>query len=761
MRESLGRRVTSFIGRERDAEALAALLTRQRVITVVGPGGMGKTSLATEVLGRERPDATVIDLATISDDAEVAALVARGLRVAEQSNRPAIDQVIRHIADRPLLLYLDNCEHVVGGVRELVAALLPECPHLGVLATSTVRLEVPGEFLFELAPLPVPNDGDGLRELVENPSVRLLAERARQVVPAFDVTESNQEDVRRLCQMLDGIPLAIELAAPRLRVLAIAELVDRLDDRFAVLAGGSPNAPERHRTLRALVDWSYERCTDEERMVWARLSVFPGSFQLRTAEAVTGFGELSPERVLDVLSGLVERSVVLVERSGDRVRYRQLATMRDYGARLLHERGETDTAMGQLLEFVLARTRENARTWCGPDQAEFLELWRTEHTTILAAFDWAITESDRTDAAAELAVLLRYHWIAGGHLSDGRRWLDRMLGVAGLSPERRGQVLTVAAWVCLIQGDRAAATSYLQEARMLASRSRDPLLQAYADSYSGLLALFEGKLDEAVSRYRVCIPVFLDLDQQAAAQTSMFQLAMAQTYLGNHDEALATCREEMSIGRARGELWDRAYAEWVSSVCHWHLGQLDLAEQAATNALTIQESFEDGICIALTLLVVAWIRQRQGREAEAWRAGRAADVVWQLLGTTVEAFGPDFARECEQWVPAARTGDTGSEATDSPTTKADAVRCGLEILRSDYRGPSVRTVPGLTLRENEVFEHLLLGESNRRIAETLVVSPRTVEGHVQRILFKLDLSSRAEVPAWYARNHGLGPPEDT
>ncbi|SDC01523.1 Predicted ATPase [Raineyella antarctica] len=760
--------LTTFVGRDEDVEAVAALLEGHRFVTITGPGGLGKTTLAGEVLRRGDLAATVIDLGSINDDSEVAALVARTLRVAEQSNRPAEEQLVRHIDGHELLLYLDNCEHVRDGVRTLVAALLRACPRLVVLATSTVRLDVPGEYLYELAPLTVPDDAGDIAALMGTASVRLLVDRTRQLVPHFEVTESNKEAVRRLSQRLDGIPLAIELAAPRLRVLSVADLVDRLDDRFAVLTGGGPHVPERHRTLRALVDWSYERCTDEERMLWARLAVFPGSFRLQAAEAVAGFGELAPGRVLDVLTGLVERSVVLVQRNGDRIRFRQLSTMRDYGAGLLRDRGEADEARGHLLDFVLTRTREDAGNWCGPHQAEFLEVWRMEHATMLAAFDWAIARPDRVAAAAELLVLLRHHWIAGGHLSDGRRWLDRILGIDGLSPNRRGHVLAVAAWVCLIQGDRGIAAGYLREAQDLAGAAGDAVLQAYVDSYSGLLALFEGRLKDAVDRYRVCIPVFLEAGEQAAAQTAMFQLAMAQTYLGRTEEALETCREEMAIGLPRGELWDRAYAEWVTSICHWHAGRLDLGEQAARQALVIQESFEDGICIALVLLVVCWIRQRQGRHAEAVRAARAAEVVWELLGTGVEAFGPDFARECERWVPSTAedgadgAGADGAEAEQLPATKAGAVQCGLEILGADRAAePAARTVPELTQRENEVFAHLMQGHSNRAIADTLVVSPRTVEGHVQRILTKLDLSSRAEVPAWYARHHGGATPRAT
>lgn len=782
MTELLAPRLTSFVGREPDVRAVAELLGNHRIVTISGPGGLGKTSLAGQVLAGESRPVAAVDLATIRDGGEVPALVARALRVAEQSARSAEEQVISHLGDRPQLLYFDNCEHVRDAVRDIVVAVLQSCPRVVVLATSTVRLDVPGEYLYDLAPLAVPDDTTGAADLQDTASVRLLVDRARQLVPDFAVTPSNAEEVRRLCQRLDGIPLAIELAALRLRVLSVAELNRRLDDRFAVLTGGSPQGPERHRTLRALVDWSYERCSDDERTLWARLSVFPGSFRLEAAEAVCGYPDLQPDRVLDLLTGLIERSIVVVDRIGDQVRYRQLATLRDYGAALLDERGETDTTMAYVLDFCISRSRAMVDGWCGPDQADSLATWRLEHPTLLAAFAWALARPDMVDAAAELYTLLRYHWIAGGQLSDGRRWADRILTLDGLSRGRRGQVLAVASWVCLIQGDRGAAADHLQEARGLTDRAAEPVLHAYLDSYGALLQLFAGDLDRAVAGYQRCIPVFLDAGEQAAAQTALFQLAMAQTYLGRHDEALDTCRREMAIGRPRGELWDRAYAEWVTGVCEWHLGRVERAETAVGNALRIQESFEDGICIALVLLLLSWIRVRQGRSEDARCAAEAAEQVWRLLGTRVEAFGPHFAQESARSAPGpsasglsapglsapgssafgssplssstpGRTPTVRSARCTPPSTKLGAVRLGLDLLAgSSPSGTVPSVIGGLSPRENEVYLRLLEGHSNRVIAEELVVSTRTVEGHVQRILTKLGLSSRAEVPAWH-RDH--------
>lgn len=733
-----------FTGREDDIDAVLRRLDDGRLVTLTGCGGIGKTTLAGEVFRRidEGPTAWV-DLSLVSDGAELGPLLARTLNIAEQSTRSPAEQVERYLRTRPGTLVMDNCEHLIEAVTDLTGRLLDVCPGLRVLATSTQPLGLPDELIYDLPPLDLPRSTQRLDEVRQSECVRLLIQRVRQIVPEFDVTEANRADVVELCQRLDGLPLAIELAATRLRVLSVAQLVDRLDQRFGVLTGGSRRAPKRHQTLRALVEGSLERCSPEERLLWGRLSVFPGSFRLETAEQVCGFGGLARDRVLDVLTGLVARSLVVVDRAGDHTRYRQLATIRDYGAELLTASGEGAETRSRLLRHYLTVTRQLVRGWCGPDQGLALAIWRHDHAAMLGAVAWAVGQPQHHDEAAELVTLLRYHWIAGGQLSDGRRWLDRVLELTGLSPVRHGNTLAAVAWVALIQGDRTAAREYLRQAETIAVQLEDSLLKAYVDAWMGLGHLFAGELPAAIARYARAIAVFEQNAELGTALTARFQLAMAQTLAGDHAVALESCATGIEISRRHGELWNRAYSLWVRSLCHWQENRVEEAELAAREALEIQTTFEDGICVALELLVLCWIAVRRGEDDWSRRLALASDVVWGLIGTDVHAFGPNLTSSHERLTP-----PTDMEsASDRPRTKAEAVAEGLAYASQKRPG----TDWGLTKREEEILPLLVLGRSNKAIADELVISIRTVEGHVRNILAKLGLATRAEVPAWHAR----------
>lgn len=751
------RPITSFVGREPALREVRELLGSSRLVTITGTGGIGKTRLATELLDRASRafpgGTTLVELAALGDGSEVASATATALAVPEQSTRPAPEQIARHLAGRRTLMVIDNCEHVLDAAAELVSYLLDHVDDLTIITTSREPLGLPGEQIFPLGPLGLPIDGTGAdRAAVDDAeAVRLLVERARALLPHFAVTGSNRDAVAQLCSRLDGMPLAIELAAARLRTLSVEQVLDRLDARFTLLNKGSRTELPRHRTLWDLVDWSHELCNEAERRLWARLSVFPATFDLDAAERVCACGDLEPVDVLDVLDRLVAKSILIAEPGDSTMRYRMLVTIREYGASRLDEAGDRVDATRRHRDYYLERAAVMVRDWCGPHQPEALADMRQDHANLLAALAWSTNTPGEGDHAAELAALLRYHWIAGGFLSDGRRWLERILQLDSRPSPQRGDALWVAAWVALIQGDRDAAAGFLAECREVASALDDEVLTAHADHWTGLMLLFSGDTAGSIVAYEAAVEVFECAGDQAAAQTALFQLAMAQTYAGHREAALATCDRVLALSEARGEQWCRAYSLWVTGVCQWHREEPEASYAAAVGALELQRAFQDGICIALTVELMSWLADDAGHPDRAAQLAGGSDEVWRQLGTTIEAFGPDItadsrrkAAEIEGQLGAA--GAQRLRQSQSGLAKLEVVEVALGV-RAAERASQPDASP-LTKREAEVATLIAQGLSNRAIAERLVISHRTVDGHVERILAKLEFTSRTQVAAW-------------
>ncbi|PWJ54136.1 Predicted ATPase [Quadrisphaera granulorum] len=763
--------LTSFVGRDVALREVRDLLGASRLVTITGTGGIGKTRLAVEVARRARKafggDVTVVELAPVVNGSEVASAVAAALTVPDQSTRPIPEQVALHLEGRHCLLVLDNCEHVLDAAADLVEHLLSEVERLTVVTTSREPLDLPGEQVYALGPLGLPSaERRADRAAVDGAeAVRLLVDRARALVPGFEVTDANRSAVLQLCERLDGMPLALELAAVRLRSLSVHQVLDRLDERFTLLSRGSRAEVPRHRTLWDLVDWSHELCTPQERLLWARLSVFPAAFDLAAAEAVGTCEDLLAADVLDVLDRLVAKSIVTADATGEEVRFGMLVTMREYGLTRLAERGQEAEVRCRHRDHFLRLASDVVRDWSGPEQPAALARMRRSHADLLAALEWSTTTPGEWARAAQLGSLLRYHWIAGGFLSDGRRWLERILATSAGPSVERGAALWVAAWVCLIQGDRDAAAGHLAACREVAAALDDAVLTARADHWTALMHLFSGDTAAAITRYEAAIAVFDEVGEHAGAETALFQLAMAQTYDGSPEAALRTCERVLARCTARGEQWCRAYALWVSGVGHWHLGDLAASRRAALAALELQRAFQDGICTALTLELTSWLACGEGQVERAAELSGAARAVWRRLGTTIEAFGPGITADGDRMTALidARLGPASAEAlraAQSGLSKADAVELALGR-RAAVRGGgggALATEQGacpLTPRELEVAQHIADGLSNRAIADRLVISVRTVDGHVERILAKLEFTSRAQVARWVAERSAL------
>jgi predicted ATPase/DNA-binding CsgD family transcriptional regulator len=793
-----GHSLTSFVGRRRELAEARELMSRSRLLTLVGPGGVGKTRLAVELSWRARKafrhGVWLVELAALEDGSLVGSQIAAALQLPDQSNRPPVERLADYLGERELLLVLDNCEHLLNEVAAMASVLLDVAPGLHVLATSREPLGILGEQTFAVPPLATPNDAttEG-RPLEAFESVQLLVDRARNVDPDFEITEGNRRPIAQLCQRLEGIPLAIELAVPRLRSLSAAQLVDRLDRRFDLLTGGSRVAVPRQQTLRALIDWSYELCDPAERLLWARLAVFPGGFDLAAAEDVCGFGEIDHEEVMDLLDRLIAKSLVIAERVGgahgqgrEQVRYRQLMTFREYGAELLSAMDESYVLRRRQRDHYLARAAAIVATWCGPDQAERLAEARRDHANFLSALEWSASTPGEEPVGTHLAALLRYHWHARGNLGDGRRWLDRMLALSADPTTERGEALWAAAWVCIMQGDRDAADGYLQECHRIAQVRSDPALAAHADQWDGLRELFSGNAGRAIELLGGALAVHRRVGDTASVLMALFQLAIAQTYAGLPAEALETCREVLAESEEHGERATQAYVHWIEGLCRWHLGEYGAARQSQIAALEIQGDFLDGICTALTIEEMSWTAASTEQFENAAVLFHAAQAVWKGVGTTISAFGPHIQADSEQMAARVRRelGDRRFDAILS-SPSVPSVEKAIELALAAARAAPKRTEaarpphalaaadrgragvqssvdyaqlasPDLTRREAQVAALIAEGRSNKEIASVLVVSPRTVGGHVERILAKLGFTSRAQIAAWVAGQTGEG-----
>lgn len=753
---------TLFVGREELISQAEGLVREQRLVTLVGPGGIGKTRLASELaeaVGPEFPGGVIaVPLDAVMDPDDVAWRAASAVLAVDQSTQDPYAQVVHQLGDRRVLLVVDNCEHLLEATAELLMRVLRECPGVHVLATSIEPLDITGEWVLLVPPLQVPDSCADLAAVRESEAVRLLVDRAAQAGVDLVVDEDNCEDTIQLCERLDGMPLAIELAAARLRSLSIGDLLDRLDFRFSLLRGSGRDVLPRHRTLQALVDWTYQLCTPEEQLLWSRLSVFRGTCDLDAAERVCGFGAIDPSEVLDLLDGLVSKSVVIARTVDGRASFRQLVTMRDYGARVAQQSGEWEELRRRHADLVLTRSREMHTGWVGSEQANWLRRARHDQADIVAAMDWGIATPEKHDVAAEIAANLRYYWASGNNMSIGRYRLERVLALPDVAPSLRCECLLVFSWVALLQGDHSDALHALEEARALATELDDWRRLAEVETWTGLWLLFSGDPGEGVEHYRRGMAVLREVGDLAAWLTAGFQLALCQIYSGDTAGAEATSDELLRECRRAQEIWVQAYALWTSAIVKWRQGDLPGAKDQAAAALRFQLVFRDGIATPHILGLVARIVLATGDARRAARVQGAAEALWAAQGTGFDAFGPGLSGDAGETRERVlrMLGPAEAEAVMAEMTDIE-LGAAVEMALSELESLEIAAPSGvkLTKREAQVAELLADGLSNKQIAGRLTISIRTVDGHVERILSKFGATSRAQV-AVRLREAGAG-----
>ncbi|MFJ6183074.1 ATP-binding protein [Streptomyces sp. NPDC092295] len=646
---SLPAELNRFVGRDDELASLTRQLGASRLVTVVGVGGVGKTRLALKAADamkkRYCDGVRLAELSALRDPELLDHALAEALGLTDHSGRPTRRVLAGHLATRQLLLVIDGFEQLVDACATLVRELLRRAPELRVLAVGRRPLRVDGELTFALAPM------------TETDAVRLFTERAAAVSPGPrhgpgpgpgpqhgpgpGRADARSAAVEELCRRLDGIPLALELAAGRLHALSVEQILDRVGDRFRVLTDGRRGAPPRHQTLRTAIGWSHELCTPAERLLWARLSVFAGPFDLEAAEYVCGGPELPEEDVLDVLAELISQSLVVREETRAGTRYRMLDTVRAYGAEWLDALEDTDRMRRRHRDWYMGLATWYELDWFSPRQAEVAAGTESALPNLRAALELCLESPDEAHLGQHLAGTLWFYWAGCGRLTEGRHWLGRALALDTPYDESRLKALWVLGYVAVLQGDNTAASGALHECREEAERTGNALARAYAVHRLGCQALLTDDMPRAERLLRSALASYRELGElNSNVLMGQVELAMALVFQGDLEAAVALCEEVREICEDSGERWTRAYALYVLAYSAWTREGHTEARALIAESIAIHHGFNDLVGLVLAVELMALVTESEGDPAEAAVLQGAANGLWESVGP--QLFGSGF-----------------------------------------------------------------------------------------------------------------------
>jgi predicted ATPase/DNA-binding CsgD family transcriptional regulator len=754
--------LTSFVGRRRELGEARRLLSAGRLLTLTGPGGVGKTRVALRLadqLRHEFPDGMfLIELDALNDPGLLAQTVATAIGLRDASAHPAAT-LADYLQGKRLLLVLDNCEHLVEACAALADQLLAAAPTLRVVSTSRQALGIEGEQILVIPPLSVPDsDAAAAGGLGHYDAVTLFVDRASAVDIGFRLDDRNREQIVGICQLLDGIPLAIELAAVRLRALSPSDILERLDDCFRLLTRGSRTAPSRQQTLAGAIDWSYDLCSPQEQELWARLSVFSGGFDLEAAEEVGSDDLLQRVDVLSSIAGLVDKSILIRQPDieGQYTRYRMLETIRRFGLTHLADAPEEQAVRLRHLDYF-RRLAHRYRSECfGPQQLEWIHRLLREHANVRVATEFALTTPGHASAAMEICASLWNFWFSGGFLREGHNWLERGLAADPEPTRLRAEALWTCAFLAVQLGEAELAQQMLDECSALIEQFPDVALRAYFAECSGLAALFRGEVVEAAALLRQALAGHEAVGDLLGVADSLILLAGAMFFESDPGgaEVAARC---LQLCEEHGATWTKCYALWAVAVHKWRAGEHRQGIVLIQQAIRLQRAVHDWTGLAYFLEVLAWCTCGAGESERAARLLGAANAVWRLSGAKVFEAPPYLAFD-EQIAEVARA-DIGAEkfasafAAGRGLTIDQVIADALEeeaVPRVDRGLAPQRPEIGLTRREREIAELVAEGLTNREIAARLIISQRTAEGHVERVLAKFGFTSRAQIATWFA-----------
>ncbi len=645
--------LTNFIGRERELAEVKRLLGLSRLLTLTGVGGSGKTRLAlqiaAEVLEGFADGVWLVELAALTDPTLIPQLVASTLGLREESistgsddpvpsststQRPLLAVLLDHLQTKQLLLVLDNCEHLIAACARLAETLLRACPRLHILATSREALGIAGETTWRVPSLLVPDPQDLVpsERLPDYEAVRLFIDRATSALPSFPVTDQNVRAVAKICHRLDGIPLAIELAAVRVKGLAVEQLAARLDDRFRLLTGGSRTALPRQQTLRAAIDWSYDLLSENERGLLRRLSVFVGGFGLEAVEAICGSGSLGESEILELLMRLVDKSLVLMDQPNGEARYRLLDTVRQYSRDKLLESGEASAVRERHRDWFLSFMERVAPEFQGPQENLWLDRVEVEHDNLRAALEWSLGEEE-SEAGLRLVGVLETFWRVRGYMSEGRKWQERaLLNSPKTTTLARRNALAAAARLALFQGDLERSAALAQECLTTSRVAGDQRTIGFALTTLAGVAFDNGNLTRARALYEQALDEFRAVGDAWMIGISLLLLGSTVRHLGDFERAAVLTEEGLARARVLGN--DRLIANGLGN-----LGFLEALrghnQQAATllrESLVLFHKLKFKSRIADYFVALARVARDEGQFEYAARLLGAAETFYKDLG---------------------------------------------------------------------------------------------------------------------------------
>ena len=625
-KHNLTYQLTSFVGREQEIAQLRDLLRVNRLVTLTGAGGAGKTRLAIEVASRSvdafADGVWLVELAALSDPSLVPQAVAKALDVKEQPARPVIETLNDYLASKKLLLVLDNVEQLLDACAHLVVEIVRRSADITVLVTSRERLGMTGELTYRVPSLTVPGANETLTPQAGSSyeGVRLFVERASLARPDFDLTAENVSSIASICSRLDGMPLAIELAAPRLRSMSVDELSQRLDQRFALLTDGSRSALPRHRTLRSMLDWSYDLLGESEKLILQRLSVFVGGWTLAAAEEVCAGDGIEHKDILDLLTSLADKSLVASEQEDAPTRYRLLETVRQYARKRLDDTGGSAALRVRHRDYYLAIAEEANPKLKGDEQAEWLRRLEEEHDNLRAGLEWSLVEAGSKGGLRLCGALQRFWW-THGHLAEGRQWCTRVLCKAGAeerTPER-ANALNGAGVLAYHQGDYPAARALHEESLAIRRELGDRPGVGASLGNLGNVAFNQGDYPAATALQEQSLAIRRELGDRYGTATTLNNLGAVAINQGDYPGARAVLEESLAISRELGN--PHSIALSLSNLGHVALNQGDYRAARALfeESVGIRRDLGDrfGIATSLTNLGLVALNQDDYRAAKA------------------------------------------------------------------------------------------------------------------------------------------------